>query len=170
MTKTLLFAIACSAFLLPASAQADVARASMSDAEGNPVGTVTLTDSPNGVLVTVDLRDLPVGEHGFHVHETGACSPDFAAAGDHFNPDGNEHGLTNAQGMHAGDMPNLFVASDGVAKSHVFNTRITVEEGDTSVLDDDGSAIIVHADPDTYMSEAKAGARIACGVLERAEE
>lgn len=170
MTKTFLFAAVCSAVLLPASAQADVARASMADAEGNAVGTVTLTDSPNGVLVTVDLRDLAVGEHGFHVHETGSCSPDFAAAGDHFNPDSAEHGLTNEQGMHAGDLPNLFVASDGVAKAHFFNPRLTVEAGATSVLDDDGSAIIVHADPDTYMSEAGAGARIACGVVETAEE
>ena len=31
----------------------------------------------------------------------------------------------------------------------------------------DGSAFIVHAKPDTYGSEAGAGDRVACGVIER---
>lgn len=157
----------CGALILPGSASAETATAAMVDKDGNAAGTVTLTDSPNGVLVAVELRNMPVGEHAFHIHENGACSPDFEAAGDHFNPDGKEHGLSNPQGMHAGDMPNLFVASDGVALAHVFNPRITVEQGPVSILDENGSAIIVHADPDTYLSEAKAEGRIACGVVER---
>lgn len=158
------------AVLLPGSANADVFTARMVDAQGNGAGIVTVTDSPNGVLFAIELRGLEVGEHAIHVHETGECSPDFEAAGDHFNPDDQEHGLTNPQGMHAGDLPNIFVASDGVAMAHIFSTRVTVEPGPASLLDDDGSAIIVHEDPDTYLSEAKAGGRIACGVLEPLEE
>lgn len=158
------------AMLVPGPADADVSTARMVDAEGNGAGVVTVTDSPNGVLIAIELRGLEVGEHGIHVHETGECAPDFEAAGGHFNPDGQEHGLTNPQGMHAGDLPNIFVASDGVAKAHVFNSRVTVEPGPASLLDEDGSAIIVHEDADTYLREAQAGGRVACGVLERLEE
>lgn len=158
------------AMLLPGPANADVSTARMVDAEGNGAGIVTATDSPNGVLFAIELQGLEVGEHAIHVHETGECTPDFEAAGDHFNPDDREHGLTNPQGMHAGDLPNIFVASDGVAMTHVFNSRVTVEPGPASLLDEDGSAIIVHEDADTYLSDAQAGGRIACGVLERLEE
>ena len=168
--STLIPALVGGAMLLPGAAAADVSTARMIDAEGNSAGIVTVTDSPNGVLIAIELRGLEVGEHAIHVHETGQCSPDFEAAGDHFNPDGDEHGLANPQGMHAGDMPNIFVASDGVAKAHVFNPHVTVEPGPASLLDEHGSAIIVHEDPDTYLREAQAGGRVACGVLERLEE
>lgn len=170
MRLAILSAFLGATMLVPGSANADVSTARMVDQDGNGAGVVTVTDSPNGVLITVELRGLEVGEHAIHVHETGECSPDFEAAGDHFNPDDQEHGLTNPQGMHAGDLPNIFVASDGVAEAHFFTSRVTVEPGPASLLDDDGSAIIVHEDPDTYLSEAKAGARIACGVLERLED
>ena len=101
----------------------------MVDKQGNAAGTVTVTDSPNGALITIELRGLEVRAHAIHVHETGECSPDFEAAGDHFNRDDREHGLSNPQGMHAGDLPNIFVASDGVAMAHLFNPWITVEPG-----------------------------------------
>lgn len=168
--STLIPTLVGGTMLLPGSADADLSTARMVDNEGNSAGIVTVTDSPNGVLIAIELRGLDVGEHAIHVHETGECAPNFEAAGDHFNPDDQEHGLSNPQGMHAGDLPNIFVASDGVAEAHVFNSRVTVEPGPASLLDEDGSAIIVHEDPDTYLSEAKAGGRIACGVLERMED
>ena len=60
-----------------------------------------------GVLVEVDLTDLPPGPHGIHVHQTGACTPDFEAAGEHLAPDGHEHGFAQTEAPHAGDLPNL---------------------------------------------------------------
>jgi Cu-Zn family superoxide dismutase len=155
------------ALLLPVSVNAETARAAMVDKQGKSVGTVTMTDSPNGVLVAVELRGLPAGEHAIHIHENGTCSPDFEAAGEHFNPEGKQHGMHNPQGMHAGDLPNLFVASNGVAMVHFLNPHIRVEAGATSVLDGNGSALIVHESADTYRSEDSAGGRIACGVVER---
>src|SRR5690606_15486681 len=81
---------------------------------GDAVGSAVLTQTPNGVLIDVELRDLEPGWHGFHVHETGQCMPpSFKSAGDHFNPGEDEHGLLVAGGPHAGDMPNIFVGSDG---------------------------------------------------------
>ena len=71
----------------PAMAQADMAAP-----EGAAIGTVTFEQTPSGVLINVDVTDLPPGPHGIHLHEFGACTPDFSAAGGHINPDGVAHG------------------------------------------------------------------------------
>jgi Cu-Zn family superoxide dismutase len=148
-----------------AEAQSQVGNVALTTADGEAAGIATLTQTPNGVLVTADLKNLAVGEHAFHIHETGKCEPDFSAAGGHFAPAGKEHGLSNAAGYHAGDMPNIFVASDGTAKVHVFNTKVALGDGETSIFDEDGSALVIHADPDSYLKEALAGDRVACGVI-----
>ena len=74
--------------------------AELRDADGNVVGTVSLSeDGP--VLIEAEIIGFTAaadGLHGFHIHETGACEPDFEAAGAHFSPDGDEHGFLNPQG------------------------------------------------------------------------
>src|SRR5690606_5173257 len=62
--------------------------------EGQQIGQATLTQTPNGVLVQVELRGLPPGERGFHLHETGRCDPagGFQSAGGHYAPRGKQHG------------------------------------------------------------------------------
>ena len=72
------------------------ASAEMKSPRGEPMGTATLTQGPNGVLVSVDVTGLVPGTHGLHIHEAGSCSPDFSAAGDHFAVEGQEHGCMNA--------------------------------------------------------------------------
>jgi Cu-Zn family superoxide dismutase len=168
-------AFACAAVVLAGAfltagnaARADevgIGNVALETAEGQPAGTATLAMTPHGLLVAGDFRNLPVGEHGFHIHETGSCAPDFGAAGDHFNPTDRAHGYANPAGLHAGDMPNLFVASDGTAKVHVFNQEVRSGMTEDALFDADGAALIIHADPDTYLSEARAGGRIACGVI-----
>ena len=137
--------------------------ARLTDVDGNDVGKATFRPMRAGVLVEVDLTDLPPGPHGFHIHETGACTPDFEAAGEHLAPDGHEHGFAQTETPHAGDLPNLVVAADGTAQAEFVNWRLTPED----LLDDDGSALIVHAGEDTYMDPTSAGDRIACGVVEQ---
>jgi Cu-Zn family superoxide dismutase len=51
--------------------------------------------------------------HAIHIHEVGKCEASFKSAGGHFNPGGHEHGMKNAKGMHAGDLPNIEVLEDG---------------------------------------------------------
>ncbi len=132
------------------------------------MGTVTLTQGSQGVLVSADLSGLTPGGHGFHIHETGSCKPDFSAAGDHFAPEGIEHGYFNQNGHHAGDLPNIYAHEDGTARADFFSGAVTLEEGKSnSILDGDGSAIIVHEKPDTYGAEAGAGGRVGCGVITR---
>jgi len=47
---------------------------------------------------------------------------------------------------------------------------VTLGEGDTSVFDDDGSAMVLHASADDYETDpaGDAGDRIACGVIQKA--
>lgn len=145
------------------------ARADLSDASGQPVGSATLTQTPHGVLISARLHNLPSGDHAFHVHAVGECRPPFTSAGGHFNPTNRQHGIKNPAGMHSGDMPNITIPESGSVQFEVLNTAISLEEGGNGVFDEDGAALVVHADADDYKSDpaGNAGARIACGVITR---
>ena len=146
----------------------ETAMAAMAGADGAAMGTVTMEQGPNGVLISADVSGLAPGAHGFHIHDAGACTPDFSAAGSHFSPSGHGHGFMYGDDQHAGDLPNLYAAGDGTARADVFTNKITLAaDADTTVFDDDGSAIIIHAGPDSYGAEPGAGDRVACGVIER---
>jgi Cu-Zn family superoxide dismutase len=86
------------------------------------------------------------------------------------NPDGKPHGLLNSSGPHAGDLPNLTVGTDGSGRLETMNTRITLAAGPSSILDADGSALVIHANPDDFTTDPAGGtgARIACGVVAKA--
>lgn len=151
--------------------EAGGARAVLRNAAGAEVGTATFVEEGGAVRVEVDVRDLPAGEKGVHVHETGACDPPtFESAGGHFNPQGRQHGTLNPQGPHAGDLPNLEVGQDGRGRLDAGTDRFSLSEGPGNLLDADGSAIVVHAQRDDLRTDpsGNSGDRIACGVIERA--
>jgi Cu-Zn family superoxide dismutase len=169
-SKTILGAAAGVAMALAAGSAlaAETATATLHDLEMNEVGTVDLKETPNGVLMTVELDGLPEGTHAFHIHETGKCEPPFKSAGGHFNPTGAHHGILSAKGKHAGDLPNIHVTG-GSLTLEVLAAEVTLAEGkDNSLFDDDGSAIVIHEGADDYISNpaGDAGSRIACGVIE----
>lgn len=148
-----------------APAQAGDAVAHMQNVDGEHVGTVTLTEVPNGTMLHARLAFLPAGAHAFHVHAVGKCNPPFKSAGGHYNPNNSNHGIMDDDGMHVGDMPNIHVPSSGVLEVEVLNENLDLNE---SLFDDDGAAIVIHEGPDDYKTDpaGAAGSRIACGVIE----
>jgi Cu-Zn family superoxide dismutase len=128
-------------------------------------GTGTVVD------VTVTVSGLKPGMHGVHLHAVGKCEPDFAAAGGHFDPGpaGNPDPDANHP-FHMGDIPNLDVSASGQGTLKAVTTRVTLSDGPLSIFDGDGTAIIIHGNPDQGITgESKSGVsggpRIACGVF-----
>lgn len=131
-----------------------------------PVGTIA-------VEISVRVKGLTTGAHGVHLHEIGACEPAFTAAGGHFDP--GPHGMSDPDAnhpFHMGDLPNLIVNADGEAGFTVRTTRVTLSPGPTSLFDEDGTAIIIHGNPDQGItgepkSGVSGGPRVACGVIRK---
>src|SRR3546814_20655368 len=95
----------------------------MTDAEGNEVGSVELTEMQNGTLLVAKLTGLPEGAHGFHVHTAGLCEPPFAAAGGHYNPTDAKHRRAAEGDPHAGDISKIHVHSLGETHMQGHNTK-----------------------------------------------
>jgi superoxide dismutase, Cu-Zn family len=139
---------------------------------GSVVGQITVTPAPNGVLLRIEAKGLTPGWHGMHFHEKADCSDAaFKNAGAHVHAKTPVvHGLLNADANDAGDLPNLYVASDGTATVELYSTFVTLN-GDGShpaLLDADGSALVIHANPDDYKTQpiGGAGARVACAAIQ----
>jgi Cu-Zn family superoxide dismutase len=164
------------------TASEDALSAKLMDAMGAEKGTVEVVFSADGAVLTVQATGMMPGLHGMHVHKTGTCEGDsadpskpdkrgaFLSAGGHVADEGESHG------DHDGDLPSLLVRNDGTARLVVASDRLTRE----AVLDSDGSALMVHADPDNFgnvpdryapvldettTKTGDAGARLACAVL-----
>jgi Cu-Zn family superoxide dismutase len=132
---------------------------------GQSIGTVRAWQTAGGVSFRISASGLPHGLHGLHVHAVGRCDPpDFKSAGAHWNPAGRQHGMNNPAGPHAGDLPNVEVAANGV-----LNATVTLAGASmANLLDADGAALVIHASPDDYKTDpsGNSGARIACAVIQ----
>jgi superoxide dismutase, Cu-Zn family len=147
------------------------ATATLKDAQGKAAGTATFTDTAGVVQMKLKATGLTPGKHGIHVHEVGKCDGDFKSAGAHYNPHGKKHGGQSDAGAHAGDLPNLTADADGKASLQTTLHGVTLEEGaHNSLLDKDGSALVIHAKEDDERTDpsGNSGDRVVCGVLTRA--
>lgn len=124
------------------------------------------------VEITVTVTGLKPGAHGLHLHAVGKCeAPGFTSAGGHFDPGPNSGPDPDTNHpFHMGDLPNLFADASGKATIKAVTNRVTLADGPLSVFDADGTAIIIHANPDQGVTaETKAGLsggpRAACGVV-----
>ena len=155
---------------LAAASGATAAEARIVDGRGATVGWAMLTEDAAGrVHVNVQVEGLSPGRHGIHLHGIASCvGPAFTSAGGHHNPLGAQHGLASPTGAHAGDLPNLTVNVAGRGRLQATTDRATLTPGPRSLVDGDGSAIIIHAAEDDQATDptGNSGARIACGVIE----
>jgi superoxide dismutase, Cu-Zn family len=157
---------ACASLTTGPKATADL----ISKSNSQVSGSVQFVQLIKGVEISGVVSGLkPNQEHGFHVHEKGDCSSaDGLSAGGHFNPESKKHGNhthhDHGAEHHAGDMPNLKADANGVASFKVTLEGLSVESGALAVK---GRALIVHANPDDYVSQpvGNAGGRIACGLI-----
>jgi Cu-Zn family superoxide dismutase len=149
----------------------------LADNAGATVGEVHFRSAPTGVLMRIRVSGLAPGWHGIHFHQVGTCADageGFKASGPHVDPDGHEHGLLQADGAERGDLPNIYAARDGVATAEIFRWGVALQPSEAAVaggahplLDDDGFAVIVHANADDQTTQPIGGAgdRIACAAL-----
>ena len=131
---------------------------------GQTIGSVIASQTSGGVTLAISTAGLPHGLHGLHVHQVGRCDlPGFDSAGPHWNPGSRKHGFNNPQGPHAGDLPNITASSSGVSRE----TAVLAGASLQGLADADGSALVIHAQADDYLTDpsGNSGGRIACAVL-----
>lgn len=136
---------------------------------GQTIGSVRAWRTDGSVTFRITAAGLPHGLHGLHIHSVGRCDPpDFASAGPHWDLHGMKHGMNNIAGPHQGDLPNVAVAANGVLEATVTAPVTTM----AMLLDADGSALVLHAQPDDYETDpsGNSGARIACTVIQGGAE
>lgn len=142
--------------------------ANFNGGDGALLGTVTISEDPNGLVMNINAVGMPAGVHGIHLHEKGLCEgPKFESAGGHWNPAGKKHGRDNPAGAHAGDLANLTVTANGTANVSVSVADAKMSSGAMMLADTDGTALVIHAKADDYKTDPSgdSGDRIACAVV-----
>ncbi|WP_086869379.1 superoxide dismutase [Cu-Zn] SodC [Kosakonia pseudosacchari] len=169
------FSLALLALVVCAGAQAASEEVEMNlvtaQGVGQSIGSVKISETDKGLEFAPDLKALPPGEHGFHVHAKGSCQPAIKegkasaaeAAGGHLDPQhtGKHEGPEGAG--HLGDLPVLVVNNDGKATDPVVAPRLK------KLADVKDKALMIHVGGDNMSDQPKplggGGARYACGVI-----
>ena len=139
---------------------------------GHSVGSIQIQHNPYGTVFIPQLKQLPPGLHGFHIHENPSCESSTqagqiilgGAAGGHYDPEKTgQHGYPWGHNNHKGDLPPLYVNENGQAQQPLLAPRLTTQELKNL-------SIMIHAGGDNHSDHplplGGGGARIVCGVIE----
>lgn len=137
---------------------------------GEVIGSVKITETSKGILLTPKLKGLTAGSHGFHIHEKPDCGAGMKdgkpvaglAAGGHYDPSSTKkHAGPTGRG-HLGDLPVLEVSAGGSATQPVTVERL-------KLTDVRNRSLMIHEGGDNYSDDPKplggGGGRVACGVI-----
>lgn len=157
--------------IYPLSVFAESRSFGITGVDGNRIGGIKIESGPHGSVMTISIskNGLRPGWHGIHIHQVGDCSDigAFKLSKGHVNPSSKKHGFLNPDGPHPADLPNIFAASDGSVNTEILAPGVSLGGAGENLLDADGSAIVIHENPDDHMTQpiGGAGARIACAVI-----
>ena len=172
-SKSVLAALALTGALLlvPQISAADSLSVEIVGGDGGSIGSLTVSEATHGALLNVQISagGLTPGVHGMHLHAVANCSDvgKFKLSTGHINSSDSAHGLLNSKGPDNADLPNLIVHADGSANVEIFTAGVSLKAGDVPLLDGDGSALVIHANPDDHMTQpiGGAGPRVACAEI-----
>jgi Cu-Zn family superoxide dismutase len=138
---------------------------------GKIKGHILFTETVKGdkVRVTLDLSNVPAGEHGFHIHRTGDLREGCTSLCSHFNPYNKTHGGRMMKERHVGDLGNIKPDKNGDVKQSFLDPLLKLR-GETSIL---GRSVVIHQERDDLglggdeesKKTGNAGKRIACGII-----
>lgn len=141
------------------------------DNSGKDIGYFIATQGNEGVLLEVNLLGLKAGKHGMHFHEVGSCEDHnaFKKSKGHIIKNNKPHGFLHEKGPHSGNLPNIIVDKNGNAHVELYTQLVSLKGSRNlpNLLDNNGSALIIHEFEDDHISQpiGGAGARVACGVI-----
>jgi Cu-Zn family superoxide dismutase len=153
----------------PSQAARTLATADIANAAGASIGTARIIGGKDHPRLRIELSGVPAGVHAMHLHAVGACTGTaFADAGPHLNPANHQHGTLNPLGSHLGDLPNITADATGHVREDI-ELPMTAGALLAAVIDQNGTALVLHAGPDDYRTDPAggSGARIACGVFKK---
>lgn len=135
-------------------------------------GEVLFHETAKGVIVHATFPNLPLGDHGFHIHSAGDLRGEGCkGACDHYHkgspsPSSSHGGPPSHAGpRHTGDLGNLTGPS---CSKRYFLRSVRIQELY-------GRSVIVHEDPDDLgkggfedsLTTGHSGARMACAIVGR---
>jgi len=135
---------------------------------GSSVSGQAVFEQKDGkVIFTANMTGLKPGVHAIHIHEKADCSSaDGSSAGGHWNPTFQNHGKWGSESYHKGDIGNFPADEDGKGTITMTTDEWCIGCGDPK-KDILGKGLIVHQDPDDYVSQpaGNAGSRVACSAI-----
>ncbi len=138
-------------------------------ADGTKIGFAIFRHAPKGVIISVNLSRLPSGWHGVHIHSNPDCSRNafdpFAAAGGHLGSEGLAHGFMVGAGPQNGDLPNVWIGSNGTGRAEFYTDILDFED----LVAKKGRSILIDALPDDHITPPSGGSgmHLVCGVVHR---